>query len=128
MAKKSRNGQYSNQNRMADQLDKLAAYDDYAENVLPRLQKAIKERWSVEKMYAEFQPMVAARMITAALSDPDSGKSLQAAKEILDRSLGKSTERIETTHKYSKLSDLELDNLLASTLESSKGDDEALPN
>lgn len=125
MAKKSRNGQMSNQGRMADQLDKLAAYDEYTQTVLPKLQQAIKERWSVEKMYAEFQPMIAARMITAALTDQDSGKALTAAKEILDRSLGKATEKVETTHKYSKLSDSELDNLLASTL-ASKDDEETI--
>jgi ribosome-associated translation inhibitor RaiA len=116
MAKKTRNAHMSNESKMVRNLDKLAAFDDYNEKVAPLLQKAVSQKWSAEKIYKEFESLIAAKMITTALTDEDTGKALTAAKEVLDRSLGKPKERVEQTHKYEKLSDDELDNLLKSTL------------
>lgn len=99
---------------MARKLDDLAKYEDFTSTVLPDLQKAVKEKWSVEKIYKHFEGFVAARMITAALTDPDVGKALLAGKDVLDRSMGRAKERVDVSHKYSKLSDDELDSLLIS--------------
>lgn len=97
-------------------LDELSDYEEYRAKVLPVLRKAVKEKWSVEKIYKEFGSYVAAKMITTALIDEDSGRSITAAKEVLDRAHGKPKERVESTHKYEKLPDDELDNLLETTL------------
>lgn len=123
MAKKSRNAHMSNQGKMARALDNLSEYEEFQQKVAPRLRKAVAENWSVEKIYKEFGAYVAARMVTTALIEDDSGKSIQAAREVLDRGLGKPKERIESTHKYEKLSDDELDNLLKSTLQEVADDD-----
>jgi uncharacterized protein YabN with tetrapyrrole methylase and pyrophosphatase domain len=130
MANKRRVGiniQKASETKMAKALDDMADFEDYRENVLPKLRKAVKEKWSVEKIYKEFGALIAAKVITTALTDPDSGRALTAAKEALDRSMGKAKERIETTQKYEKLTDNELDNLLESTLNSvvEEGTDES---
>lgn len=99
---------------MARNLDLLAGYDSYSEQVAPILRKAVEERWSVERIYKEFSSFIAARAITIALKEEDSGKALSALKEVLDRSQGKATERVETTHRLEKMADEDLDRMLAS--------------
>lgn len=105
------------ENAMTRSLDSLLVFDDFEATILPKLRKAIKEGQSAEQMYRTFESHIAARMLTTALSDPDSGKAMVASKEILDRSLGKAREKIDHTHKYAKLSDQELDSLLRSVEE-----------
>jgi hypothetical protein len=118
MAKKTRNAHMSNQAKMANQLDKLALFEEMQADLLPKLQKLLRQNATPEQIYKEFGALVAARTVNIALTELDSGKALTAVKEVLDRAHGKSTERVETTHKYSKLSDEELDNLLKSTIDS----------
>jgi hypothetical protein len=128
MAKKTRNAHMSNQNKMANQLDQLALFEEMQAELLPKLQKLIRQNASPEKIYKEFAALAAARTVSVALTEEDSGKALAAVKEVLDRTQGKATEKVETTHKYSKLDDAELDNLLKSTLAGVELDDENLPN
>lgn len=95
-------------------VDELAEFDKFKEEILPMLKKAITESWSAEKIYKMAEAHAAARNVTIALTDEDSGKSLAAIREMMDRSKGKSTEKQEITHSYSKLSDEELEALIKS--------------
>lgn len=120
--KKGVNVHKASETAMVKALDDLNEFDQFKQTVLPKLRKAVAENWSVERIYKEFGAMVAAKVITTALTDQDSGKALTASKEILDRALGKSKERVEVT-RYDKLGDDELDQLLNSTLQSVAGED-----
>jgi signal recognition particle receptor subunit beta len=107
---RSNNTEYA----MASALDKLAAYEEFCKDILPSLQKAIKEGRSAEDIYKMAESIAAARAVTIAATEQDSGKALAAIKDIMDRTQGKAKERVETTHKYEKLKDEELDALLLS--------------
>lgn len=99
---------------MIRNLDQLAAYDDFANSVAPTLQKAVVEKWSVDRIYKEFGSLLAARAITIALKEQDSGKALSAIKDVMDRSIGKAADKVETTHRLEKMADSDLDKLLES--------------
>lgn len=115
MAKRSKfNSGQAEQSKMARNLDDLAAYEDFEDSVLPMLKQAVKEGWSPEKIYKMTAAHAAARSVSIALTEPDSGKALAGIKEVLDRSGGKATERREVKHEISNLSDAELDALIAS--------------
>lgn len=97
-------------------IDALEAHEQFKRDVLPKLRRALKEGVTPEKLYEQFSDLAAARTITIALTEEDSGKALAAIKEIQDRAYGKPKERVEQTHKYSKLKDEELDALVESKL------------
>jgi hypothetical protein len=118
MATKRRPRQNSAEYQMVRSLDKLAAFEDYCEGVLPLLRQAIKEGWTREQIdqHPKIQALMAARQITIAIQDPDSSKALAAIRDHRDRTQGKPKEKIELENKYSKLKDEELDSLLLSSL------------
>jgi hypothetical protein len=99
-------------------LDTLAEMDDFEETVLPRLRLLLKasKKLSPEQLYQEFGDILAARVISIALTERDSSKAMTAIKEALDRAHGKAKEKQEITHKYENLKDEELDALLRSKL------------
>lgn len=102
--------------RLNDGLDELAAYEKFKQELLPKLRQAVLEGWSPSRIYELAGTYVAARSVDIALREQDSNKALAAIKEVLDRGIGKAVDKIETTHKYSKTSDEELDNILAAHL------------
>lgn len=106
-------------------LDNLAEYERFQATVAPKLRQAVLGNWSAEKIYKEFAPLVAAKAVTMAVQEEDPTKALAAIKEVLDRGTGKAKERIESTHKYEKLDDESLDNLLSSLLEQEQADQRA---
>lgn len=108
------NSGQTQQNKMARNLDDLAAFEDFEDTVLPMLKKAIKEGWSPEKIYKMTAAHAAARSVSIALTEQDSGKALAGIKEVLDRSGGKATERREIKHELSGMTDAELEALIAS--------------
>jgi hypothetical protein len=121
MASKRRtNNSHQAEVHIVRSLDALADYDSYTKNVAPKLRRAVDENWGPEKIYKEFGSMVAAKVVSCALLEPDTAKSVAASKEVLDRALGKPKERVENTHKYAALPDSELDQLLRTTLEDMK--------
>ena len=123
MAKRPRSNNI--EHRMARNLDILAKFEKYQEEIFPLLQEAIAKGWTPEQMrsHPKIQAMMEARKITIALTDEDPSRALAAAKDIQDRAEGKAKERVETTHKYEKLKDDALDALLMSELDMLKGED-----
>lgn len=101
--------------KMVKLLDDLREFESFRNEILPKLQKMLKEGASAQKIYEFAQSYAAARAVSV-LMDPDSTKALAAAKDILDRTIGKPKERHEHEHKYSQLKDEELDALLTSRL------------
>lgn len=109
--KKSETGE---QDSMAFLMDELLAFQDFRTTVLPKLQEMVKQGKSADEIFKFAEAMAAAKMVTHALTDTDSGRAITATKDILDRSVGKAKERHEHEHKYAKLTDAEIDALLAS--------------
>jgi phosphotransferase system HPr-like phosphotransfer protein len=103
--------------RIADAIDDLAEYEKFKSEILPKLRKMMREGKSAEEIYSFSQGLLAARAVTIAASSPDEKTALQAIREVLDRGVGKAADRVEITQKYEKLSDEELEALLASERE-----------
>jgi hypothetical protein len=110
---------------MARNLDRLAELQALMDELGPLLQTAINEGWNAEKIYnhPKVQAKLAARAVMIGLMEADSGRAMAAIKDIQDRSIGKPTEKQEITHKASKLSDEELDALIATKLQDSEDSD-----
>lgn len=113
---------------MGDSLDDLAAYEAFKSTLMPLLRKAVLEKWTPERIYKEAGTYVAARSVDMALREQDPGKALAAIQEVLNRGFGKATEKVETTHRYEKASDDELDRILASHLQGEDSDGRDQPN
>lgn len=105
------------QEEMARGLDELAAYDEFAGQLLPEIRKMLVEGATSEEILARYSPFAAARIVSIAATELDSGKALSAAKDVLDRVQGKAIERKQIAHKFANLSDTDLDAVLASAVE-----------
>lgn len=94
--------------------DKIADYEDFEENILPALKKDLKSGMTPKQLREKYSSIIQARQITSALTEKDTAKAGAAAKDILDRAEGKATEKKEVTHRFSEMSDKELDAVLKS--------------
>lgn len=118
-------GRNYNDNDMAKNLDALREFEKFKSEILPKIQKMLKEGKKAEDIIAWGQSLAAARLVTDALTNEDSNQALKSVKEVLDRGLGKPVEKVQTTHKFEKLKEEELDALLESRLAEISVDDEA---
>jgi hypothetical protein len=85
--------------------------------ILPQLFDEIRDdSVSSDDMFRKYEKIVAARLITTALTNPNAAKASAAAKDILDRVQGKATEKKDSKHRLEKISDKELKAVLASKL------------
>jgi hypothetical protein len=100
-------------------LDKLAGYENYRRDVAPHIKKALSEGWDVDRLLSSFKELAAAKLIEKALNG-EGKDQLAALKEVLDRTQGKPTEKVEIRTKYDKMSDKELDALLTSKMKEIK--------
>lgn len=103
-------------------LDELAMFQQWKAEILPEIRAMLLNGASTKDLLNKYSRHAAARIITTAITDPDSAKALTAAKDILDRIQGKATERKEITHAMSQLSDEQLDALLLTQI--SEGEEE----
>ena len=99
--------------RQVDAIDGLAEYEDFVNNILPKLRKMVAQGKGATDIYKVAEAEMAARMVTIALTEKDPKSAMQAVKECLDRSLGKAKETMEVTAKYESLNDEDLDKRLA---------------
>ena len=113
--------------RMLSTLQELDEFYKFREEILPVLRKALKDGLSAEDIYAKYQSYAAARAVSIAATEIDSGKALSAIKDILDRSGGKAKERSEVTHKLADLPEEQLDSLILSKLKGAQDEDEDAP-
>ena len=114
------------EDNMAGLLDNLTAFEDFQAEVLPKIREMLKQGKSALEIAQFAEAYAAARVATIALTDADTGRALAAAKDLQDRATGKAKERVETTHKFEKLKDQELDALLASRLQDAADDEESV--
>lgn len=130
MSRYKRHKRHTNvaEKRMENFLENLSEFQAFLKDVPMELRKAILNGDSPDALYQKFSHIAAVRAIQIAFSEPDSGKALAAAKEILDRSQGRATEKKEVRHKFDHMSEEELDAILVSEetqlLEELEDDDE----
>jgi hypothetical protein len=127
-----RNKQRRAEYQKEQQLDKLAAFQEFEAEVLPMLRKLLLTGADSSKMREEMAPFLTAKLLSLAVTEKDAGKALALIKDQLDRTEGKAKERVETEHKFSKLKDEELDALLESRLKENEDladeDEENVPH
>jgi hypothetical protein len=113
------------EHRMAVALDELAEFEAFQDEILPILRQALKEGWTAEKIYShpKAQALLAARQLTIGIMSPDAGKALSAITDVMNRTIGKPTDKVEVKGKLEKLSDDELDALLAAKLADDNSND-----
>jgi paraquat-inducible protein B len=105
------------ENDTVDLIDQLTQFEDFQGNILPALQKDVKAGLSTSELRKKYASLVQARIITAALANPDDSKAMAAAADLLNRVEGKATERKEVKHTLASLSEEELDAVLKSEIE-----------
>ncbi len=101
----------------ASMVDDIAEFTKFREDILPFLRKAIQDGLSAEEIYKRSAALAAARGVSIAVTEVDSGKALSAVRDILDRAQGKAKEQKTVTHKFEDLTDDELDAMLVSEAE-----------
>jgi len=101
-------------------LDKLAAFEEFTQDILPKLREMMKAGADSESMRAQVAPYLTAKALTLALKEQDSARALALIKDQLDRVEGKAKERVENTHKFQNMPEQDLDALLLSKLKGSE--------
>lgn len=104
------------QYKAAAMIDDLREFNQFREEILPVLRKALANGDDADTIYKRFQAYAAARAVSIAATEVDSGKALSAIKDILDRTQGRAKERTEVTHRLSSLPEEQLDSILLSKL------------
>lgn len=101
----------------ARSLDELAVYEEMTSGLLKELRADLLQKKSPEEILAKYAHFSAARIVTIASTDADSGRALAAAKDVLDRVGGKAVERKQIQHKLQNVDPKQLDAIIISQLE-----------
>ena len=115
----------ANQQWLAATVDDKAAIFSFAEKMMPVIRRAHEKGLTAEQVLESIESLAALRVATELASEGATG--LAAAKDILDRRMGKAKETKEIAHRLGKLPEQELDALLVSklaALEESSGENE----
>ncbi len=115
--KKGRLATNKSEHRAVMTLDELSEFREYRSNILKKFQKMLKDGKSSEEILKLAQKIAAARLGTIAATEVDAGRALSAIKDLLDRTQGKAVETKKIEHKFEKLSDDDLDAVVASQLD-----------
>ncbi len=103
------------QNDMADLIDDLNEFEEFKKSLLPALKAMVQRKAPPEEILATVQSLAAAKLGTMIVRS-DTKHTMAAIQEVLNRTIGKPTEKVETTHRFEKMKDEELDSLLKSRL------------
>jgi DNA-directed RNA polymerase specialized sigma24 family protein len=93
-------------------LDELQAFQDFKELILPVLRQDLDKGMTAEEILEKYTAIAAARIVSDMVKDTGS----DAAKDILNRTRGKATERKEIRHRLESLPEDQVDALLLSKL------------
>lgn len=99
---------------LTESIDDLAAFEVFKKELLKEVREDLLAGKSADEIVRKNAALAAARLVTIAATDADAKNAIAAAKDIIDRSQGKATEKKEITHKYQHLSDEELNSLILS--------------
>lgn len=101
----------------ARSLDELAIQDEMWSGVLQSVRDDVRKGASAEDLLKKYAGLAAARIVTIAATDADSGRALSAARDMMDRVYGKAKETKDVTHRLDKVKEEQLDALLLSELD-----------
>ncbi len=92
----------------------LAEFEQYKADVLKSIRKDIRNKLSARQIREKYLAILQGRLITDALTTEDVKEATTIIKDVADRVEGKATEKKEVTHRFSGMSDKELDAILQS--------------
>lgn len=113
---------YGQQARMIRNLEEAKRIEAFRENLSDSIKRDLEAGMNAEELMAKHESLAVARLVTILQTEPDSGKALAAARELLDRVQGKPTQKQEVKHQYERLQDEELDAVLKTMLDEDKND------
>ena len=121
MAKTKRRPQknYEEEDRLRA-LQDLEMLEKIKTDLLPHLQRAVKQGVTAEEIFRMSEPMLAAKLVTEALRSQDVGKITGAIKEMINRSSGPVKQNDEVTHKFENLPEEQLNAILLQKLNKAK--------
>lgn len=108
-----RNG-HAAESRQATLHEDIKELEEFRNTLLPALRRDLKAGLSAAEITKKYAAMAEARLVMIALMETNAATAISAAKDILDRSQGKATEKREVTHRFSEMTDKELDAVLVS--------------
>lgn len=97
----------------------LAEFQEFKETLLPSLQGDVQSGMSAEEILRKYQAVAAAKMVSLLM---DNKVGYAAAKELLDRTMGKAVERKAIKHQFEDLSEKEIDALIITAMKDSEDD------
>jgi hypothetical protein len=118
--KKYRKSRNKELDRAVRSVDDLRAFDEFRDLVLPALRADVSSGLTADQILAKYTAIAAARLVSEMTKD----KGAEAAKEILNRQLGKPVERKQLTHRLDGADEADVDALLISRLKEVTGDGE----
>lgn len=104
-------------NNMVDMIADLAEFEEFQATTLKAIRQDIKKGLNGKALRDKYAAIVQGRLLTIALTTEDEKTAAAIAKDVIDRSEGKATEKKEVTHKFSDMNDKELDAMLKSEIE-----------
>jgi len=102
--------------RMTRSLDDLARYETFTTEIAPALREDLKNGLKAEEIYEKYTAHAAARGISIAMTERDTGKAMKAIQDVLDRTKGKAIVRTENKHRFEELTEEQLDAIVMSKL------------
>lgn len=92
----------------------LRDFEEFQETILPALRKDVKAGLTAEQLQKKYSALAQARLISEALTNENAAVAIPAAKDLLDRTHGKATEKKIVKHQFDDMSDEELNAILES--------------
>lgn len=129
MSKTRKCSQKNSEDRMINTIEDLREFDDFKQKVLPAIRKAMAAGKSTKEILDIAKAMATARLATIACTSTDEKNATAAIEKLLQRTDGPVVQKQESTHKFEKLPEEQLDAILLTKLaraqEDSTEDDES---
>lgn len=109
--RQNRKSGHGTENLINAKIDRYERLKEIEESFLPSIREDLRNGMKAEDILKKYKPHAAAALVTS-LTDPKN--AIAAADKILDRVDGKPVAKQETTHRFEKLTDTELEALLTS--------------
>lgn len=106
------------QNTRVRNIDDLMIHDDLMVGVLGAVKKDLAAGLTGVQIMEKYSSLAAARIVSIAATEADSGKALSAAKDLMDRVHGKAREIKDVTHRLAQVDEKQIDAILISEIDS----------
>lgn len=110
----------------ARNIDDLALHDEMMMGILGSVKQDLALGLTSEEIMKKYSGIAAARIVSIAATEADSGKALAAAKDLMDRVHGKAKEVKDVTHRLAQIDEKQIDAILISEISALEVDDDEL--